>query len=249
MPFSARFSRLRPCHLLPPVLLAAAGGCVFIPLPQDVHAGPGRSLCVVDAETGKPLTEATVLVERYRVEGAMEKAPVIVLREIEPRSVGPDGCYRLERRIEWQRMWVVWLPEARHGPVREVVGLKVFAPGYETVSFAVKGPLDGLDIEEQRAAGPQGGESTPSCGSPRLLLRPLRTAAEREEAIATIARHGWPPRPRPVRADLVVLPEVRRRLARIMVRRYEAFLAAFPDYPEADRVRADLDRWRRVLGG
>jgi len=227
----------RLAFLIPIILLPMGAGCVFVPMPVDVHAGPGRSLRIADAETREPIPGATVLVERYRIEGAMHAAPVVVLHTIERVPLGPDGGYELARRVHWQTMWLVWMPEVRHGPVREVVAVKVFAPGHEAVWFAVKGPLDDLNVVA----------AAPGSDTPVLCLRPLRTAAECEAAAVLIARHGWPPGPTQTTADVVVPPDVRAQLVPIMVRRYETLLAAFPDYEHAPRIRLVLDRWRKAL--
>ena len=232
-PGTGRFSR-RCCLAGLVASCAASGGCLYVAVPVDVHAGPGRHLYIADAETRRPIPGATVLIERYRIEGPMHAAPVVVLHRIERSPVDPDGGYRLRRRIQWQQMWLVWMPEVRHSPVREVVAVKVFAPGHETAWFAVEGPLEGLDVAEEERG-------------PVLYLRPLETPADREAATTLIARHGWPPGPQPMMADFVVPPEVRAQLAPIMIERYEGLLAEFPDYPDAARVRAALDRWRKVL--
>jgi hypothetical protein len=215
-------------------LLPMTGGCLYIAFPQDIHQGPGAHFRLCDAETRLPVPDARVLIEQYRIEGAMHTAPVVVLEHLDVLTPSPKTGYQLERCVRWQQTWVVWMPVVRHSPVRRVVGLKVYAPGYETVWFNVRGPLIGLDLGEEE-------------GEPTLYLRALTTAAEREAAINEIARHGWPPGPRTAVADVVIEPAVRATLAPLLIERYQRLLADFPDYPHADRVRLTIERWQKAV--
>lgn len=218
------------------VWLAALGpaGCLWVPVPADIHAGPGRRLALADAETRQPLDHATALIERYRLEGPLHAAPVVRLERLDEITPVPPEGYRLARTLRWRRMWLVWMPEVRYSPVQQVVAVKAAAPGHETVWFAVRGPLDGLNVED----GPAGRV---------LYLRPIATPAEREAAIDALARHGWPPGESPVMADVVVPDDVRARLAPIMIAQYERLLADFPAYEHAARVRVSIERWRKAL--
>ena len=130
-----------------------------------------------------------------------------------------------ETRAVFQTRYSVW---------REVVSVKVYAPGHESVWLPVEGPLTGLDLMET----PQG---------TMLLLRLLPTPDRRERAIDLVGRHGWPPGPTQTMGDVVVEPDVRRQMAELMVRFYEQLLADFPQYQNADRVRVKIASWKRDL--
>ena len=216
------------------MLLPWTGGCLYIAFPADIHAGPGRHLVIVDAETQQPIRDARVLLEHYVVEGAMHAGPVIRLERLEVLTPTPQGGYRLASCVRWQQTWVVWMPTVKHSPVRAVAGVKVFAPGYETVWFPVAGPLDGVRL------GREGAE-------PALYLRPLKTPAEREAALDAVARFGWPPGSKTALADVMVPPAVHALVAPLLIERYERLLADFPDYQDAARVRAAIERWKKAM--
>lgn len=214
--------------------LPGAGGCVWFGVPVDIHSGPGRALLIADGETGDLLTDVTVLVERYRIEGPMHAAPVIVLDDAKWITPTPEEGYDLGRCIRWRQIWIVWMPEVRYSPARDVAAVKVVARGHETAWFAVGGPLDGLNVQEE-ARGRV------------LYLKPLRTPTEREAAIREISRHGWPPGPNPTMADTVVAPDIRNRLAGFVIASYQHLLEDFPDYDGRERVLACIERWRKII--
>ena len=219
------------------VALAALGpaGCIYVTTPGDTHAGLGRALCICDAATGKPLTEATVLVEYYTVEGPEEATPAVVLERLDRLQPDEAGCYELSRRVRWQRTWVVWTPWLHTSPLREEVAIKICAPRHQTAWFALGRPREGLDIREE----PRGHV---------LYLKPADTPGAQEDAVRTIARHGWPPGERPVTADVVVPDDLRAQLAPMVIAAYERLLKEFPSYPHAARVQREIDHWKRLRG-
>ena len=210
------------------------GGCLFVAVPVDINAGPGASLKIADGRTGKMLPEVAVLVERYRIEGPMHAAPVIRLEQLDLIAPPPGAGYALEPCMRVRRMWLVWMPEVRHSPDREVTGVKVVAPGFATVWLPVEGPLDDLDIREDERGRV-------------LYMTRLDTPEAREKSIDAIARHGWPPGPKPVMADVIVPPDLQRKMAPLMVNLYERLLRDHPAYVHADRVRLSIRRWAKLI--